>query len=53
MLSGGKVYVCGKLGQEVYETVTPVNFQEEVRDIKCSENSCLLLTKKGELYQFG
>lgn len=53
LLSCGKVYVCGKLGQELYETITPVNFQEEVRDMKCSENSCLLLTKKGDLYQFG
>jgi len=36
VLSAGKLYVCGKLGQELYETLTPVSFQEEVRDFKCS-----------------
>lgn len=53
ILVAGKVYVCGKFGQETYQTVTPISFSEEVREIKCSGNNCVMLTRKGELYQFG
>lgn len=53
LLAAGKVYVCGRFGQETYQSIAPINFAEEVREIKCSGNNCLMLTRKGELHQFG
>ena len=53
VMSYGKVYVVGKMGQVVYKSWTQVVTHEEIRDMKVSEGSCLFLNRKGQMYVYG
>ena len=53
ILSYGKAYIVGKIGSTIYKTFTQILLHEDIRDIKMSENNCLILNRKGQLYVFG
>lgn len=53
-IAGGRAYVAGTIGDRTFETFSSLNIgSEEILDIKLTERSALLLSKRGELFQMG
>jgi alpha-tubulin suppressor-like RCC1 family protein len=54
-LTSGKVYVVGSFEKKTYETFTNISscLNEEIIDFKMGLDKVIMLTKKGEVYQFG
>lgn len=52
-LSGGRVYICGSIGDKVFETFNQIGLSEEIINFKLGDKSAIFLTKKGDVYTLG
>lgn len=52
-ISGGRAYICGTIGEKVFELFTQINNSEEFIEMKICERSVIFLTRKGDLFQMG